>query len=370
MKFKVITILGTRPEIIRLSEIIAACDEFFEHTLVFTGQNPQKFLSKVFFEDLNVRSPDILLDINGKNLGETFANLFNESYRIFESIRPDALLILGDTNSAFSSIIAKRMNIPIYHLEAGLRSFDENVPEEVNRRIIDRTSDFNLVYTEFARTNLLREGFHPRTISLMGSPMYEVITKNSNKIDASPILASLNLEKDKFYLASIHRQENVDDKIRLQKVMNKFTQLHEAKKLPIILSTHPRTLAKIEQHQIKVPDGVQIVEPFGFFDFCKLQKNAKLVISDSGTISEEASILNFRAITLRDSMERAEALESGSIGICGIDSDRFVEAVDFFEKVPASRIMPENYFYEDTSQRVIKFLQSTIGLHRSWLGLR
>lgn len=364
------TILGTRPEIIRLSQVIAACDEVFVHTLVFTGQNPQTYLSQIFFDDLNVRKPDIVLDINGKNLGETFANLFNETFKILESQNPDALLILGDTNSAFSSLIAKRMNIPVYHLEAGLRSFDENVPEEVNRRIIDRVADFNLVYTEHARHNLLREGYHPRNLALIGSPMFEVIEKNLEKINSSNALKDYKVNPNNYYLVSIHRQENVNSKNRLENIMKSFEQLYEVKKHKILFSAHPRTQTKIKQHKIKVPPGVEIVEPLGFLDFCKLQQNAKLVISDSGTISEEASILKFRAITFRDSMERPEALESGSIGICGISTNRFIESVTFFETAPLSRVMPENYFYSDTSQRVVKFLQSTIGQHKFWFGLR
>ncbi len=365
-----VTVVGTRPEIIRLSEILKKCELTFDQTLVFTGQNKQSYLSNVFFTELGIRPPDITFNINGENLGDTFGNLFRDIFKVFDEVNPDALLILGDTNSAFSALIAKRLRIPVYHIEAGLRSFDENVPEEVNRRIIDRISDFNLVYTEHARFNLLREGYHPRQVVLVGSPMFEVINSNLSAIKESNVMNILNLERNNFYLVSIHRQENVDSKQRLTQIFEMLSELSNSKGKKIVMSLHPRTLDKINKFNISIPSGIKMVEPLGFFEFCNLQINASLVISDSGSISEEASILGFKAVTLRDSMERPEALESGSIGMCGVGNINFMELINYFESAPLSKVLPESYFFEDTSERVVKFILSTVGQYKFWLGLR
>jgi UDP-N-acetylglucosamine 2-epimerase (non-hydrolysing) len=304
------------------------------------------------------------------NLGKSFSILFETMSNEFELNRPDALVILGDTNSAMCGILAKRMKIPFYHLEAGLRSFDKNVPEEINRRIIDHTADFNLVYTEHARRNLLDEGLHPRTIALVGSPLREVINENISLIQGSNILEVLNLEPKTFYLVSVHRQENVDNQERLKKLLSSLEVLVQETNCLIIFSTHPRTAQKMKDMNLNFDARIQFHQPFGFNDYCNLQINSRLVLSDSGSVSEEAAMLGFRAITLRDSMERPEALEAGSIVMSGINSSNLVSTVRFVEELPLASNHPSEYEIGDTSLRVTKFIISTIAEYNFWFGIR
>jgi UDP-N-acetyl-L-fucosamine synthase len=326
---KVVTIVGTRPEIIRLSRIIPELDQTFNHVFVHTGQNKDPMLTDVFFADLNLRAPDVFLDVDTSSLGAVLGDTLKKIESVFIKHKPDAVLILGDTNSAISAVLAKRMHIPVYHMEAGNRSFDENVPEETNRRLVDHVSDFNLPYTEHARRNLLAEGIHSRRIMMSGSPMREVLDHYRSKIESSTILKDLGLEPQNFFLVSAHRQENVDSPERLRDLLDALKAIHETWKLPLMVSTHPRTRKQLEAipgyEEIK---GVTFHEPFGFLDYNKLQLNAKCVISDSGTISEESTILGFPAITIRDSIERPEALEFGGIVLTGLKSENILSGIN------------------------------------------
>jgi UDP-N-acetyl-L-fucosamine synthase len=311
---KVMTILGTRPEIIRLSRTIALLDNYVNHIIVHTGQNFDYELNEIFFQELEVRRPDYFLQINTFSLGTVLGEILIKTEDVIKKEKPDAVLILGDTNSSIAGIIAKRYKIPIFHMEAGNRCFDSNVPEEINRRIIDHIADFNLVYTEHARRHLLSEGLPHRQIFLTGSPMYEVLTYYLDKIDASSILHYLKLKNKNYFVVSIHREENVDNPEHLCKILLILNHLLEKYNVPIIVSTHPRTRKRIENlSQMEIDPRIQFMKPFGFFDYVHLEKNALCTISDSGTISEESAILSFPAITIRESMERPEALDSGSI---------------------------------------------------------
>lgn len=370
MKIKVTTVLGTRPELIRMGQILRKFDDVFDHRLIHTGQNSDDNLKDVFFRDLEIREPDFQFDMRTPSLGESLAVLFKTMSLEFELNRPDALIILGDTNSALCGILAKRAKIPFYHLEAGLRSFDKNVPEEINRRIVDHTADFNLVYTEHARRNLLDEGLHPRSIALVGSPLREVLNGNQSKINASQILSKLKLTKDCYYLVSVHRQENVDDEERLLLLLNNLDKLAKDKGLPIIFSTHPRTKDRIKKMGYNSHELIQYHEPFGFNDYCKLQLSARLVLSDSGSVSEEAAMLGFKAITLRDSMERPEALEAGAVVMSGINCGELLQIVEYVEKAHTSNFPPLEYAIDDTSDRVIKFMLSTLPEYNFWFGIR
>jgi UDP-N-acetylglucosamine 2-epimerase len=370
LKIKVTTVLGTRPEIIRMGQILNRFDEVFEHRIVHTGQNNDDNLKDVFFRDLGIREPDFQFDMRSPNLGQSLAILFERMSLEFEQNRPDALVILGDTNSALCGILAKRLKIPFYHLEAGLRSFDKNVPEEINRRIIDHTADFNFVYTELARRNLLDEGLHTRTIALVGSPLREVINLNRLKIESSEVLKNLKLKENAFYLVSVHRQENVDDPLRLLKLMESLNLLTRETGFPVIFSTHPRTKERIAKMEFLPESSLLFCEPFGFNDYCKLQLSARVVLSDSGSVSEEAAMFGFRAITLRDSMERPEALESGSVLMSGINSDELIETVKYVENRPTALHPPEEYKISDTSDRVVKMIISTLPEYHFWFGIR
>jgi UDP-N-acetylglucosamine 2-epimerase len=369
-KTKVTTFVGTRPEIIRLSCIIAKFDQLFDHRLIHTGQNPDPLLRDVFLNELRVRKPDLFFKDNHESLGSFLANLLIETERELVANRPEAILILGDTNSALSAIIAKRMGIPIYHLEAGNRSFDSNVPEEINRRIVDHIADVNFPYSELARANLINEGIHPRKISLMGSPLPEVFSKFLPEINSSQILKDLDLEKDSYFLVSAHRQENVDSEVRLTILLNTLNEIRKKYSLPVLVSTHPRTRKRLESISKEKLQGVIFHEPFGFFDYNNLQLNARLVLSDSGTVSEESIILGFPALTIRDSMERPEALEAGSIVMCGIESSEVLSAIEFLEKSEKSMIPPKEYQLPDTSTRVANVLISTVHRQEFWNGIR
>ncbi|MCW1306115.1 MAG: UDP-N-acetylglucosamine 2-epimerase (non-hydrolyzing), partial [Candidatus Parvarchaeota archaeon] len=323
-KLKVMTILGTRPEIIRLSATIKACDRFFDHILVHTGQNWDYTLNEIFFEELEIRKPDYFLEVAGKNLGETMGNIISKSYDLMKEVKPDALLILGDTNSALSTISAKRLKIPVFHMEAGNRCFDENVPEEINRRIVDHISDINLPYTEHSRRYLLSEGIRKDFIFVIGSPMTEVLSFYKDKINDNKILEEMKLEKNKYILVSAHREENVDIERNFFSLVDALNSVAQAFKMPMIFSTHPRTWKSIAEKQIKFDPLIKNLKPFGFFEYNKLQQNAFCVLSDSGTLSEESSILNFPAVLIRTRTERPEVLDKGTIVIGGITSDEII----------------------------------------------
>jgi UDP-N-acetylglucosamine 2-epimerase len=369
-KTRVTTILGTRPELIRLSLIIKRLDEVFEHRLVHTGQNSDSMLSEVFFKELKIRKPDLYLEIQNSTLGQFLGSLLPAIEIEFQNNPPDAVIILGDTNSALAGIIAKRKGIPIYHLEAGNRSFDHNVPEEINRRIVDHFSDFNLAYTNNAKDNLLREGIHPRNIAVIGSPLCEVVSYFSDQINSSNVLKELKVESGHYFLVSTHRQENVDSPSRLQELIQSFNEVALKFRLPVIVSTHPRTRSKLEQLNIEINPLITFCQPFGFIDYCKLQKEARIVFSDSGSVSEESVIMGFKAITIRDSMERPEALESGSIIMSGISKLGIFKSIEVIESGPISISPPHEYLIQDTSTRVINFATSTIYQHKFWSGLR
>lgn len=367
---KITTIVGTRPELIRLSLIIKKLDKVFEHRLVYTSQNFDTNLSEIFFRELKIRKPDLDLGYESTTLGSFLGNLFPNIEREFEENPPNAIVILGDTNSALAGIIAKRRGIPIYHLEAGNRAYDQNVPEEINRRIIDHFSDFHLAYTNNAKENLIREGISPRNTTVIGSPLCEVISHFSEKITSSRILIDLNLISGKYFLVSAHRQENVDDSLRLSDLVESLNEVAAKFGLPIIVSTHPRTKSKLEKIKARINPLISFKDPFGFIDYCKLQKEARLVLSDSGSVSEESVILGFNAITIRDSMERPEALESGSVIMSGIKKQGILKSIEVIESGPASKSPPQEYLYSDTSTRVTNFITSTILQHKFWSGLR
>ena len=373
---KVTTVVGTRPEIIRLSRVIDRLERTVDHVLVHTGQNYDYSLNQVFFEDLGLRAPDHFLEVDTSSLGRVLGETLIKAEQVFLKEKPDAVLVLGDTNSCIAALMAKRMQIPVYHMEAGNRCFDENVPEETNRRIVDHTADFNLVYTEHARRNLLNEGLHPRRILLTGSPMREVLDKYLPQIQASDILDRLSLSESGYFLVSAHREENVDSPARLQMLLECLVAVREKWNLPIYVSTHPRTRNRLEAlPDWTAPEGIVFHEPFGFHDFNRLQLSAACVLSDSGTISEESTILGFPAITLRDAIERPEALDTGGIIMTGLDAHDVVAAVTVaMGNKPArdgvSAITPNDYLIDNTSSRAVNFILSTAHRHKSWSGLR
>jgi len=370
MKTKVTTFVGTRPEIIRMSAIISKFDNHFDHRLVHTGQNPDPLMKDVFFSELGVRKPDAFFRDDHNSLGEFLGNLFVATEKELNENRPDAIVILGDTNSALAAIIAKRFGIPIYHLEAGNRSFDSNVPEEINRRIVDHIADFNFPYSELARNNLLSEGIHPRKIALMGSPMYEVLSLHKEAIAQCKILESLQLKSREFFLISAHRQENVDSDERLAILLGTLNSVAAQFGMPVLVSTHPRTHKRMERISVTPHKLINFHEPFGFLDYNKLQSEARMVLSDSGTISEESIILDFPAITIRDSMERPEALEAGSIIMCGIEAERVLEAIEVVESTVRPLPTAPEYAHPDVSTKITNYLLSTVHKHEFWNGLR
>lgn len=360
-KLKLMTILGTRPEIIRLSEIIKKADKYFEHILVHTGQNWDYTLNKVFFDDLELREPDYYLDSVGNNLGETIGNIISKSYEILEKEKPDALLLLGDTNSALSAIAAKRLKIPIFHMEAGNRCFDQNLPEEINRKIVDHISDINLPYTENSRRYLLAEGFRKEHIFVTGSPMTEILEINKEKIENSNILEKLNLKPNKYILLSTHREENVDKEETFNNLIESINEVAEVYKLPIIFSVHPRTQKKLKERKVKFNSLVQEMKPFGFFDYCNLQKNSFCVLSDSGTLSEESVILEFPAISIRTSTERPEVIDKGNIILAGIKKDEVLSSLEIATemfKTDNKKVKPYDYLDNNVSDKVIKIIRS------------
>ena len=372
-KLKVMTILGTRPEIIRLSCVIRKLDEVFDHLLVHTGQNYDYELSEVFFHEMDVRKPDVFMNTDTSSLGAVYGTILIEAERLFKKENPDALLVLGDTNSSISAIMAKRMKIPVFHMEAGNRCYDENVPEETNRRIVDHISDFNLVYSERSRQHLLAEGIQSRRIYLTGSPLLEVINHNREKIMSSNALERMNLSKDRYILVSAHREENVDNKEQLEKLIDAVSYCAKMLDLPMIFSAHPRTKKRLQEYGLgKIDDRMAFMKPFGYYDYMQLQINAYCVISDSGTISEEASMLKFPAVTIRNAMERPEAMDSGTIIITGMDKDVLVDAVRLAkseykkESIPPA---PVEYQISNTSQRVARLILGLCKLSHRWSNL-
>lgn len=375
-KLKVMTILGTRPEIIRLSRVMERLDNYAKHIVVHTGQNWDYELNKVFFEDLSVREPDYFLNVGGGTLGETLGKILSETEKVLLDEKPDAVLILGDTNSSISAIIARRLKIPIYHMEAGNRSFDLNVPEETNRRLVDHIADFNLVYTEHARRHLLSEGLEHRRINLTGSPMKEVLDYYYPKILDSDILSKLSLAPKKYFIASLHREENVDNLKRLITLVKTLNKIAENYGYPVILSTHPRTKNRLQNIDTDLHDNVKVLKPFGFHDYNCLQMNSCCVISDSGTIAEESAILGFPAISPRDSIERPEAIDTGSIIISGVNESIILSSVDAIIKnfdehrnAGIKSTIPDDYKIKNTSERVVNLILGTAKLSNLWDGI-
>lgn len=362
-KLKLMTIVGTRPEIIRLSELIKKCDRYFDHVLVHTGQNWDYTLNEVFFKDFELRPPDHYLDSVGKNLGETIGNIISRSYDLMVTVKPDALLILGDTNSALSAIPAKRLKIPIFHMEAGNRCFDENLPEEINRRIVDHISDIHLPYTEHARRYLIAEGVRKEHIYVTGSPMTEVLDIYRQKIENSSVLETLGLKKNGYILVSAHREENIDDERNFVSLMEALNTVAETFRLPVVYSTHPRSQNMLEKRGFEFHTLVQSLKPFGFFDYNKLQMNAFCVLSDSGTVPEEAAVLGFPAISIRTSTERPEALDKGCIILGGVKDQDVIQAVELcramWEANDIGTVVPD-YVDRNVSAKVIKLIQSYV----------
>lgn len=369
---KVMTVLGTRPEIIRLSRVMNLLDQHVDHVIVHTGQNSDYELNEVFFEDLRVRQPDHFLGIRRDSLGVILGDVLVKSEVVLRDECPDAVLILGDTNSAFAGVLARRMKIPVYHMEAGNRCFDFNVPEEINRRIVDHISDFNLVYTEHARRNLLAEGVHPRRIYLTGSPMREVLDANLPQIQASDAVERLGLTPQGYLLVSLHRAENVDHKPQLLKLLEILNTLCSRFELPVIVSTHPRTKARLDGVEIDLDERIRFLKPFGYHDYVKLQLDAFCTVSDSGTISEESSILGFPAVTTRTAIERPEAMDSGHIVLTGLDVDTVIESIKFVttnREHAASQPIATEYQITNVSHRVVKLILGTAKLGHLWDGI-
>jgi len=370
MKKLVTVVVGTRPELIRLSVILKRLEEVFELRLIHTGQNFDPKLSQIFIQELGISEPNKFLNLDSASLGKFLGGLFVEIENEFVEFPPSALVLLGDTNSAMAGIIAKRRGIPVYHLEAGNRSFDSNVPEEINRKIIDHFSDYNFAYTTSARMNLINEGLHSRNSIVIGSPLYEVFKKHESKIRSSKILETLNLKKEKYFLVSAHRQENIEDPRRLLELSESLNRLAQKFGIPVICSLHPRMKSKIEAQSIEYHPLIQFHEPFGFFDYNKLQLESRVVLSDSGSVSEESAIMDFKAVTIRNSMERPEAMESGSIILSGIQPQGILDAISTVESQTSQRSLPQDYLIPNTTDRVVNFMVSTIDQHFFWSGLR
>lgn len=360
-KLKLMTILGTRPEIIRLSATIKACDRYFDHVLVHTGQNWDYTLNQIFFEELGLRTPDHYLDSAGANLGETMGNIIAKSYAVLQQERPDALLILGDTNSALAAISAKRLKVPIFHMEAGNRCFDQNVPEEINRKLVDHISDINLPYTEHSRRYLLAEGFRKEHIFVTGSPMPEVLGQYQEQIENSQVLERLGLAAGQYILVSAHREENIDNEANFFSLMSALNNMAERYGMPLVYSTHPRSRKFIEQRGFVFHPLVRSLAPFGFYDYNKLQKNAYCVLSDSGTLSEESAILGFTGVLIRTSTERPEVLDKGTMVIGGITGEDIEAAIELAVAMRGNQepvVLSPDYLDTNVSVKVVKIIQS------------
>ncbi|MGA2823434.1 MAG: UDP-N-acetylglucosamine 2-epimerase (non-hydrolyzing) [Bacteroidales bacterium] len=370
---KVMTVVGTRPEIIRLSRVMALLDQHLNQVIIHTGQNYDYELNQVFFEDLELRQPDHFLNVDTSSLGTAVGDIIRKTEEVIKKEMPDALLVLGDTNSCLSAYMAKRMHIPIFHMEAGNRSFDFNVPEEINRRIIDHIADFNLVYTEHARRHLLSEGLPHRRIYLTGSPMKEVLDYYKLKINKSQVLSRLKLKTDNYFVVSTHREENVDNPVYLQKIICVLNALATEYNLPVIVSTHPRTRKRLEALEGSIFDHrIQWLKPFGFLDYINLLMNTRCSLSDSGTISEESSILSFPAVSLRQSMERPEAQDTGNIILTGFDPQIVLDSVRLSitqHKAGIHDEIPEDYRINNTSWRVLKLVIGNTRLSNLWHGI-
>lgn len=361
-KLKVMTVVGTRPEIIRLSCVMAQLDRYCEHVIVHTGQNYDYELNQIFFEDLEIRKPDHFLGAAASTAAETIGNVIAAVDRVLVAERPEALLVLGDTNSCLSVIPAKRRKVPIFHMEAGNRCFDMRVPEETNRRIVDHTADVNLTYSDIARECLLREGLSPDLVIKTGSPMFEVLTRYRSGIEQSDVLSRLGLVEDRYFVVSSHREENVDSDVSFDRLVNLLNTVAERFDLPIIVSTHPRTQKRVEALGVKFDDRVRLLKPLGFTDYVRLQTSAKAVLSDSGTISEESSILNFPALNLRETQERHEAFEEGSVMMVGLDVDRVLQGLAVLQDQPrggSRRLrLVADYSMPNVSDKVVRIIHS------------
>ena len=359
---KVATIVGTRPEIIRLSRVMAALDEHTDHVLIHTGQNYDYELNQIFFDDMEIRKPDVFMEAVGESAAETIGAIIAGADKVLRDVQPDALLILGDTNSCLAAISAKRLKIPVFHMEAGNRCFDQRVPEEINRRIVDHVSDINLPYSTISRDYLLREGIPPDRVIKTGSPMYEVLHHYLPKIEASDALERMSLKPHDYYVISAHREENIDSPEQFAGLVEVLTNLAATGKR-VIVSTHPRTRNRFEAEQISLPDNVELMKPFGFSDYVSLQINAAVVLSDSGTITEEASILNFPALNIRQAHERPEGMEEGSVMMVGLDWQRINDALKLLESQPRGdqgrllRIV-DDYQMPNVSAKVVRIIMS------------
>ncbi|MCG9565835.1 non-hydrolyzing UDP-N-acetylglucosamine 2-epimerase [Vibrio chagasii] len=361
-KLKVMSVVGTRPEIIRLSRVLAKLDEHCEHILVHTGQNYDYELNEVFFNDLGVRKPDYFLNAAGKNAAETIGQVIIKVDEVLEKVQPEAMLVLGDTNSCISAIPAKRRKIPIFHMEAGNRCFDQRVPEETNRKIVDHTADINLTYSTIARDYLIAEGIPADRIIKTGSPMFEVLNYYMHQIDSSNVLSRLGLKKGQFFVVSAHREENVDSPKQLGKLAETLNKVAEKYDLPVIVSTHPRTRNRIEAQGVEFHPNIQLLKPLGFHDYNNLQKNAKAVLSDSGTINEESSIMNFPALNLREAHERPEGMEEAFVMMVGLEAERVLQGLAILESQPVGqeRLLREVYDYSmpNVSDKVVRIVHS------------
>ena len=363
-KIKIMTVVGTRPEIIRLSRVLSAFDRYFDHVLVHTGQNYDFELNEIFFEDLEIRKPDYFLDAAGGNAVETIGNTIIKLDPVLEQVEPEALLVLGDTNSCLAAIPAKRRKIPIFHMEAGNRCFDQRVPEETNRKIVDHISDINLTYSDIAREYLLREGLPPDRVIKTGSPMFEVLNYYGEKIDSSDVLQRLGLDRYEYFVVSTHREENIESGRNFNKLVTILNTIAEVYGKRIIVSTHPRTRNRIQQMGISFAEEVKLLKPLGFSDYVHLQKNAYAVLSDSGTISEESSILNFPGLNLREAHERPEGMEEASVIMTGLEVDRILQGLNILESQPRGdeRLLRQvaDYNMPNVSEKVVRIVLSYI----------
>jgi UDP-N-acetylglucosamine 2-epimerase (non-hydrolysing) len=359
-KLKVATIVGTRPEIIRLAECIKKCDIYFNHLLIHTGQNYDYSLNEIFFNDLELRKPDYFLNVVGKDLGETIGNVIAKSFEILQNEAPNALLVLGDTNSVLCTIAAKRLKIPIFHMEAGNRCFDQNVPEEINRKISDHISDINITYTEHSRRYLLSEGFRKDHVFVSGSPLREVLHKYSKQIADSTVLQKVDVITNGYFVVSAHREENIDLKDNFGSLIEAINEVAVQYQMPIIFSTHPRTKKRIIESGVKFHPLIKNITPLGFFDYVKLQQNAFLVLSDSGTISEESAMMGFQAVSIRTSTERPEAIDAGTIVLGGIKKEQLMNAISIAKGITIDQntTLPQEYNIYNCSDRIIKIIQS------------
>lgn len=359
---KVMSVVGTRPEIIRLSRVLAKLDEHCEHILVHTGQNYDFELNEVFFNDLGVRKPDYFLNAAGKNAAETIGQVIIKVDEVLEQVKPEAMLVLGDTNSCISALPAKRRKVPIFHMEAGNRCFDQRVPEETNRRIVDHTSDINLTYSTIARDYLLAEGLPADRVIKTGSPMFEVLNHYMDQIDASDVLQRLELNQGEYFVVSLHREENVDSPKQLAKLAETLNTVAERYDLPLIVSTHPRTRNRIEAQGLEFHKNIQLLKPMGFHDYNHLQKNAKAVLSDSGTINEESSIMNFPALNMREAHERPEGMEEASVMMVGLGVERVMQGLKVLESQPSGKTrllrQVEDYSMPNVSDKVVRIIHS------------